>query len=141
MTIAQGATNTFKIGLLDGNYDLAAGSFKIALYTGSASIGPDTAAYTTDGEVVAAGYTAGGEALTISQVPTIGNQTGVATVYMSFANGVWTAALTARGALIYDANTNASVCVLDFGADKTSTTTFTVQFPAVTNTAAIIRIS
>jgi hypothetical protein len=140
MTIAQSATNTFKIGMMDGSYDLAAGSFKIALYTGAASIGPDTTAYTTDGEVVATGYTAGGEALTISQVPTIGNQTGVATVYMSFANVTWTSALTARGALIYDATSLASVCVLDFGSDKTSTTTFTVQFPAVTNTAAIIRM-
>lgn len=141
MTIAQSATNTFKIGMMDGSYDLAAGSFKIALYTGAASIGPDTTAYTTDGEVVATGYTAGGEALTISQAPTIGNQTGVATVYMSFSNVTWTSALTARGALIYDANSLASVCVLDFGADKTSTTTFTVQFPAVTNTAAIIRMT
>jgi hypothetical protein len=140
MTIAQGATNTFKVGLMDGSYDLAAGSFKIALYTGAASIGPNTTAYTTSGEVVASGYTAGGEALTISQVPTIGNQSGVATVYMSFDNVTWTSALTARGALIYDANSLASVCVLDFGADKTSTTTFTVQFPAVTNTAAIIRM-
>jgi hypothetical protein len=141
MTIAQSATNTFKIGLMDGSYDLSAGSFKIALYTGAASIGPDTAAYTTDEEVVATGYTAGGEALTISQVPTIGTQTGVATVYMSFSDVTWTSALTARGALIYDATTLASVCVLDFGADKTSTTTFTVQFPAVTSTSAIIRMS
>lgn len=141
MTIAQGATNVFKLGLMDGTYDLAAGSYKIALYTGAANIGPDTPAYTTDGEVVATGYTAGGEALTISQVPTIGTQTGVATAYMSFSNVTWTAALTARGALIYDSSTNASVCVLDFGADKTSTTTFTVQFPAVTNTSAILRIS
>jgi hypothetical protein len=142
MTIAQGATNTFKVGLLDGTFDLAAGSFKIALYTGAASIGPDTTAYTTDGEVVASGYTAGGEALTISQVPTIGNQTGNATAYLSFSNVTWTSALTARGALIYKSGSgNPTVCVLDFGADKTSTTTFTVQFPAVTNTAAIIRIS
>jgi hypothetical protein len=142
MTIAQGATNTFKIGLLDGNYDLAAGSFKIALYTGAASIGPDTTAYTTDGEVVASGYTAGGNALTITQVPTIGNQSGNATAYLSFSNVVWTSALTARGALIYKVGGgNPSVCVLDFGADKTSTTTFTVQFPAATNTSAIIRIS
>ena len=142
MAIAQGATNTFKVGLLDGTFDLAAGSFKIALYTGAASIGPDTTAYTTDGEVVASGYTAGGEALTISQVPTIGNQTGNATAYLSFSNVTWTSALTARGALIYQVGSgNPSVCVLDFGADKTSTATFTVQFPAVTNTSAIIRIS
>ena len=60
-----------------------------------------------------------------------------------FANAAWSGAITARGALIYLANgtTNPTVCVLDFGADKTSTTTFTVQFPAVTNTSAIIRIS
>jgi hypothetical protein len=143
MTIAQSATNTFKVGMLDGVYNLASGSFKIALFTGAASIGPETTAYTSGmtGEVVASGYTAGGEALTISQVPTIGNQTGNATAYLSFSNVTWTSSLTARGALIYDATTLASVCVLDFGADKTSTTTFTVQFPAVTDTAAIIRIS
>ena len=143
MTIAQGATNTFKIGLLDGNYNLASGSFKIALFTGAASIGSDTTAYSVGmaGEVVATGYTQGGEALTITQVPTIGNQTGVATAYLSFQNVTWTSALTARGALIYNSVSNASVCVLDFGADKTSTTTFTVQFPAATNTSAIIRIS
>ena len=141
MAITQGATNTFKLGMLNGDFDLTSGSFKIALYTGAASIGPDTPAYTTTGEVAATGYTAGGEPLTITQVPTIGNQTGVATAYLSFQNVTWTAALTARGALIYDADTNASVCVLDFGADKTSTTTFTVQFPAVTSTAAIIRLS
>lgn len=141
MTIAQSATNTFKVGLMDGSYDLSTGPFKIALYTGAASIGPDTTAYTTGGEVVASGYTAGGETLTISQVPTIGTQTGVATVYMSFEDVTWTGAFTARGALIYDATSLASVCVLDFGADKTSTTTFTVQFPAITNTSAIIRMT
>lgn len=142
MTIAQGATNTFKVGLLDGTYDLAAGSFKIALYTGAASIGPDTTAYTPNGEVVASGYAAGGEPLTISQVPTIGNQTGNATAFLSFSNVTWTSALTARGALIYQVGGgNPSVCVLDFGADKTSTTTFTVQMPANTASSALIRIS
>jgi hypothetical protein len=143
MAITQSATNTFKVGLMDGSYDLAAGSFKIALFTGSADIGPDTPAYYVGipGEVVATGYTEGGEPLTITQTPTIGNQTGVATVYMSFDNVTWTAELTARGALIYDANTLASVCVLDFGADKVSTTTFTVQFPPATNTSAIIRLA
>ena len=142
MTIAQGATNTFKVGLLDGSYDFTAGSFKIALFTGAASIGPETTEYATGmtGEVVATGYTEGGEALTVTQVPTIGTQSGNATAYLSFENVTWDAALTARGALIYDVSTNASVCVLDFGADKTSETTFTVQFPAATNTSAIIRL-
>jgi hypothetical protein len=142
MTIAQGATNTFKVGLPSGTFNFGSDTFKIALYTGAASIGPDTTAYTTTGEVVASGYTAGGNPLTVTQVPTIGNQTGVATVYLSFANVTWTSALTARGALIYKVGgSNPTVCVLDFGADKTSTTTFTVQFPAATDTAAIIRIS
>ena len=143
MAIAQGATNTFKLGLLNGDFNLTSGNYKIALFTGAASIGPDTTAYTPGmtGEVVATGYTEGGEALTISQTPTIGNQSGNATVYLSFENVTWTSALTARGALIYDADSNASVCILDFGADKTSTATFTVQFPAVTSTSAIIRLS
>jgi hypothetical protein len=142
MTIAQSATNTFKVGLPSGTFNFGSDTFKIALYTGAASIGPDTTAYTTDGEVVASGYIAGGNPLTVTQVPTIGNQTGVATVYLSFANVTWTSALTARGALIYKVGgSNPTVCVLDFGADKTSTTTFTVQFPAATDTSAIIRIS
>lgn len=142
MAITQGATNTFKLGMPKGDFDFDTNTFKIALYTGAASIGPDTTAYTTDGEVVATGYTAGGETLTVTQTPTIGNQTGNATVYMSFANVTWTSALTARGAIIYKSGSgNPTVCVLDFGSDKTSTTTFTVQFPAVTSTAAIIRIS
>jgi hypothetical protein len=142
MTIAQGATNTFKVGLPSGTFNFGSDTFKIALYTGAASIGPDTTAYTTTGETVASGYTSGGEVLTVSQTPTIGNQTGDATVYLSFANVTWTSALTARGALIYKVGGgNSTVCVLDFGADKTSTTTFTVQFPAATDTAAIIRIA
>ena len=142
MTIAQSATNTFKVGLPSGTFNFGSDTFKIALYTGAASIGPDTTAYTTDNEVVASGYTAGGEVLTVSQTPTVGNQTGVATVYLSFSNVTWTSALTARGALIYKVGGgDPTVCVLDFGADKTSATTFTVQFPAATDTAAIIRIS
>jgi len=142
MAITQGATNTSKVGMPSGNFDFCTDTFKIALYTASASIGPDTTAYTTVGEVVATGYTAGGETLTVTQTPTIGNQTGNATVYMSFANVTWNSALTARGALIYKSGSgNPTVCVLDFGSDKISNATFTVQFPAVTSTAAIIRIS
>ena len=142
MTIAQGATNTFKLGMLNGDFDFGTDTFKIALYTGAASINQDTTAYTTDGEASASGYTAGGQVLTITQQPTIGNQTGNATVYLSFQNVTWNAAITARGALIYKSGSgNPAVCVLDFGADKTSTSTFTVQFPAVTSTTAIIRIA
>jgi hypothetical protein len=136
-------TNTFKTGLPSGTFNFNTGTtqvFKIALYTNAATLDATTTGYTTVGEVVASGYTAGGQTLVISQVPTTGN-TGT-TAYWSFNNAVWTTGVTARGALIYlaDGLTNPAICVLDFGADKTSTTTFTVQFPAVTNTSAIIRI-
>ena len=142
MAIQQGATNTFKVGMPSGTFNFGTDTFKIALYTGSAILGPDTTAYTSVNEVVATGYTAGGETLTVTQTPTIGTQTGNATAYISFANVTWNAALTARGALIYKSGGgNPTVCVLDFGSDKISNATFTVQFPAVTSTAAIIRIS
>ena len=139
-------TNTFKTGLLDGVFNFNTGTsqvFKIALYTNAATLDATTTAYTSIGEATGGNYSAGGQILTISQIPTIGNQTGAATTYLSFTNAAWTGAITARGALIYLANgtTNPTVCVLDFGSDKTSTNTFTVQFPAVTNTSAIIRLS
>ena len=131
--------NVFRTGLLNGSFNFMSGTFYIALYTNAATLDATTTAYTATGEVVASGYTAGGNVLTISQTPTVGN-TGT-TAYISFNNAVWTSALTARGALIYQPGANGAVCVLDFGSDKTSTTTFTVQFPAATNTSAIIRIA
>lgn len=139
-------TNTFKTGLLDGVFNFDTGTtqvFKIALYTNTATLDATTAAYTSIGETSGGNYSAGGQVLTISQIPTIGNQTGMATTYLSFNNAAWTGSIIARGALIYLANgtTNPTICVLDFGNDKTSSSTFTVQFPAVTNTSAIIRIS
>ena len=139
-------TNTFKTGLLDGVFNFDTGTsqvFKIALYTNAATLDATTTAYTSTGEATGGNYSSGGQILTISQIPTIGNQTGIATTYLSFSNAAWTGSITARGALIYLVNgtTNPTVCVLDFGADKTSTSTFTVQFPAVTNTSSIIRIS
>ena len=137
-------TNTYKNGLNTGSFNLGTGTtqvFKIALYTNSASLDYSTTAYTTTGEVTDAGYTAGGSTLTISQVPTVGSSG--TTSYYSFSNVSWSGAITARGALIYLSNggTNPAMIVLDFGSDKTSTTTFSVQFPAATNTTAIIRIS
>ena len=134
------ACNAFKTGLMNGTFNFTSGTFYMALYTNAASLDAATTAYTSSGEVVASGYTAGGLALTIAQAPTVGNSGN--TAYISFNNAVWTSALTARGALIYQSGGgNPAVCVLDFGADKTSTTTFTVQFPTSTNTSAIIRIS
>ena len=133
--------NVFLSGLMDGTYDFTSDTFKIALYTNAASLTNTTDSYTTDGEVVASGYTAGGETLTVSQVPIV-NGINPPTAYISFGNVSWTAAFTARGALIYKSGSgNPTVCVLDFGNDKTSTTTFTVQFPAATNTSAIIRLA
>ena len=134
------ACNTFKTGMMNGTFNFTSGTFYMALYTNAATLDASTTAYTSTGEVVASGYTAGGLALTIAQTPTVGNSGN--TAYISFNNAVWTSALTARGALIYQSGGgNPAVCVLDFGADKTSTATFTVQFPAVTNTSAIIRVS
>jgi hypothetical protein len=130
--------NTFKTGLMNGTFNFTSGSFYLALYTNSASLNEDTTAYTATGEASGGNYVAGGNLLTIAQVPTVGNGD---TAYISFNNTSWTGAITARGALIYKAGAGGAVCVLDFGADKTSTATFTVQFPAVTNTSAIIRIT
>ena len=137
-------TNTFKTGLMDGTFNFNTGTsdvYKIALYTNDATLDATTTAYTATGEVSASGYTAGGSTLTVSQVPTVG--VSGTTAYLSFDNVAWSGAITARGALIYKANgtTNPTVCVLDFGSDKSSSTTFTVQFPAITNSSAIIRIS
>ena len=132
--------NTFRTGLLNGTFNFTSGTFYIALYTNEATLDATTTAYTTTGEVVDAGYTAGGEVLTVTQTPTTGNPPNT-TAYISFANASWTGAITARGALIYKAGADGAVCVLDFGSNKTSTTTFTVQFPAATDTSAIIRIA
>ena len=130
--------NTFKTGLMNGTFNFTSGSFYLALYTNSASLNEDTTAYTATGEASGGNYVAGGNLLTIAQAPTVGNGD---TAYISFSNTSWTGAITARGALIYKTGANGAVCVLDFGNDKTSTTTFTVQFPAITDTSAIIRIS
>jgi hypothetical protein len=130
--------DTFKSGLLAGTFDFAAPTtqtFKIALYTSSATLNAQTAAYTTDNEVVATGYTAGGQAIT----PSVGFLDGVS--YLDFSDATWTGVITARGALIYQDSSNIALFVLDFGSDKTSTTQFQVQFPVATNTSALVRIS
>jgi hypothetical protein len=145
MSIMQGQTTQFKINILSGLENFAAGTpytYKIALYTGNATLDNSTAAYTTANEITGPGYTAGGKPLTITQVP-VGDLNSN-TAYISFAPVVWTgASFTARAALIYNGSTNASICVLDFGSDKTNTQagTFTITFPTPTATNAIIRIS
>ena len=137
------ACNGFKTGLASGTFNFNTGTtqvFKIALYTNAATLNATTTGYTSTGEVSATGYTAGGTVLTINQIPVVTVNTTV--MYFSFANASWTSALTARGALIYkfDGATNPAICVLDFGSDKTSANTFTVQFPTPSTSTAIIRI-
>jgi len=108
----------------------------MALYTNSATLDADTAAYTATGEVSASGYTAGGVTLTVEKG--ISNNTA----YISFENATISAALTARGALIYKSGgSNPAICVLDFGSDKTSTTSFIVTFPTASSADALIRLS
>lgn len=127
--------DVFKSGLLNGNFDFATDTIEIALYTNSATLNEDTTEYTTTGEVVATGYTAGGNTLS----PTVSISNNVA--FVTFANTSWSGAFTARGALIYKAGANGAICVLDFGSDKTSVTTFQVEFPPATFNSALIRIS
>jgi hypothetical protein len=117
---------------------LATGTLKIALYTAAANINADTLVYATSNEVVGTGYVAGGKVLTGVTVSKSGT-----TAYLDFDNVVWNPAnFTARGALIYNTSLgNLAVAVLDFGADKTATTTFTVQTPANTADAALIRFA
>jgi hypothetical protein len=144
MAITQAMATSFKVGILDGEFDFGSGTsqvFKIALFTSAATLDAATTAYSTSDEVVGAGYTAGGNTLVVSQVPT---STGT-TAFLDFSDTTWTTAtITARGALIYLANggTNPAVAVLDFGSDKTSTAgDFTIQFPAADATNAILRIA
>ena len=143
MPLVQGATNTFKTGLASGTFNFASDTFKIALYSDTASLGPTTSAYTTDGEITGTGYTAGGNTLTVSVTPTTGADPTNTTAYLSFSNSTWNpAAFICRGALIYKSGGgNPTVCVLDFGGDKTCSTSFEVQFPAASSTSAIIRIA
>jgi hypothetical protein len=143
MPITQGATNAFKTGLPSSTFNFASDTFKIALYTGAADLGPTTSAYTTTNEISGTGYSAGGLVLTVSVQPTIGSNPANTTAYLSFGNALWNpAAFTCRGALIYKSGGgNPTVCVLDFGSDKTCTTTFEIQFPSATSTSAIIRIA
>lgn len=143
MAIEQGATNQFKVGLPLGQFDFSTDTFKIALYTGAATLDATTAAYTTTGEVVGTGYVAGGQVLSVSVQPTMGSNPTNEVAYMSFADVSWDpAAFTARGALVYKVGAgNPTLFVLDFGGDKTATTVFSVQFPPADSANAIVRIN
>jgi len=126
--------DSFKSGLIDGDFDFDTDTIKMALYTNNATLNADTAAYTATGEVSASGYTAGGVTLTVEKG--LSNNTA----YISFEDATISAAFTARGALIYK-DGGVAICVLDFGSDKTSTATFTVTFPTASSADALIRLS
>ena len=152
MTITSAVCNSFKQEILVAEHNFTAScdtpagrAFKIALYTSSADLTTTSTVYVTSGEVASGGgYTTAGESLT---------NTGVAkstvTSYTDFSDVSWTSAsFTARGCLIYNSSTisgltsNAAVCSIDFGGDKTvSSGTFTIQFPANDSSNAIIRIT
>ena len=135
--ITQTATTSFKSDILQGLQALGTDTIQLALYTGDANLNADTAAYTTVGEVVGTGYTAGGK--TCTNV-TVNSLNGVA--YVSFDNLTWTsAAFTCRGALIYNSSkSNKSIAVLNFGSDKTCSSTFTITLPTNTYSSALIRV-
>ena len=143
MAITQAMCTSFKKELLEGVHNFknsGGGTFKLALYTSSATLGASTTAYATTNEVSGTGYSAGGSALTRVDPSTSGT-----TALTDFADLTFsTATITANGALIYndDASNDAAVIVLAFGGDKTSTAgDFTIQFPTADASNAIIRIA
>ena len=133
---------SFKTALMTAPHNFSASggnTMKIALYTNSASLTAATTAYATTNEVTGTNYTAGGNTLTNVNPTSSGT-----TAFTDFADTTWTSStITARGALIYNSSaSNKSVAVLDFGSDKTSTSgDFTIQFPAASSSAAIIRLA
>ena len=157
MSITQSMCTSFKAEILLSVHNFrntGGNTFKMALYTSSASIDANTTSYTATNEVTGTNYTAGGNTLTNGGVTASNTSSSAGTGFTTFSNTTWSnSTITARGALIYNttpsangtantALTNAAVAVLDFGADKTSTAgDFTVIFPSATNTTAIIRIA
>ena len=142
MAITQAMCTSFQTELLTGTHNFTNSSgntFKLALYTSSASLGAGTTAYTTSNEVSGTGYSAGGSALT-NVTPSADGTTAIT----DFADLTFSSStITARGALIYnDSVSDKAVLVLDFGADKASSSgDFTIQFPAAAAATAIIRIA
>ena len=141
MPITQAVPNSFKEELFQAehNFNAAGGNvFKLALYTSAATLNSATTVYTSTNEVANSGqYTTGGGILV-----NVGTSVSSGVAYVDFADISFTGVtLTARGALIYNSTTGAAVAVLDFGNDKTATSTFTVTFPTAGATTAIIRFS
>jgi hypothetical protein len=159
MAITQAMCTSFKAEILLAVHDFrptSGDTFKLALYTSSASLDANTTAYSATNEVSSSGtnYTAGGGTLVNLGVVTSNNNASTGTGFTDFSDLTFAnATITARGALIYNTTpsansnanttlTNAAVCALDFGSDKTSTDgDFTIIFPTPANTTAIIRIA
>jgi hypothetical protein len=142
MAITQGLTTEFKLNLLNGAENFTGTSpyvYKVALYDASANLDNTTTAYTTNNEITGTGYTAGGQVIT-PIAPAADFSSNVA--YLSFNNVTWSPAVfTCRGALIYNSTTGAAVCVLNFGSDKSCSSTFTITFPADDVSNAVIKIN
>lgn len=134
--ILQTQTTSFKKELYQGIHDLTTDEIKIALYTAEANLNESTTAYTTSNEVTGTGYVAGGVVMSGITI----NSSGF-TAYVSFNNVVFGAAVTARCALVYNADkANRAIAVLDFGSDKTSAN-FTITMPTNDANSALIRSS
>jgi len=138
MAILQGMCSSFKQESWLGIHDLDTDTLKLALYTASADLSQATTVYTQTGEVVGAGYLPGGIPITGVQVLLSGT-----TAYVTFNNPVFAnASFTCRGGLIYNSSkADRAIAVLDFGADKTASGTFTIQMPAATATTALLRFA
>jgi hypothetical protein len=130
--------NTLRSGLVNGTINFATDTFYLALYTNAATLDETTTAYTTTGEATGGNYVAGGQIVTAT-ITSEATSNG-STTYVNFSSPAWTGNITARGALIYTPGDNGAVCVLDFGSNKTSAVSFTVQMPANTSTSALIRL-
>ena len=136
MSILQTQTTSFKAELYQAIHNLSTDTLKVALYTGNADLNETTTVYTTSNEVSGGGYVAGGVVLTGVTINTSGF-----TAYVNFNNVNFSAAVTARCALIYNSSKgNKSIAVLDFGSDKTSSS-FVLTMPTNTPTTALIRSS
>jgi len=139
MAILQGMCSSFKKESWLAIHDLATDTIKLALYTAAADLSQATTVYTSTGEVPAgSGYSTGGVTLTNVQVLLSGT-----TAYVTFDNPVWSgASFVCRGGLIYnDTQDDRAIAVLDFGADKTASGTFTLQLPAATAASALLRFA
>ena len=123
--------NTLRAGLMNGTINFSSSTFYLALYTNSATLDQTTTAYTATGEASGGNYVAGGEVVTATVSSETTSYGSIS--YVTFSSPAWTGAITARGALIYTSGANGAVCVLDFGNDKTSTSTLTVTMPANTS--------